>query len=88
MWYDKLFELLKQLPPKRLFWVLLVLVVAALVVYFCSSCALLNRSSASGIRKVEKKVEKTQQWQIPSEDGDVPQVVSYSSISSTTKTLN
>lgn len=43
------------------------IVTAVYVFLLCTSCSIVNRSSASGTRQVKKQVEQTYEWEIPSD---------------------
>lgn len=74
---DKIFEFLTKYSWKQWFTVVILALAALLSSLFLTSCGLINRSSASGSRKVEKTVIQEQEWNIPAE--------SYRQITTTTK---
>lgn len=74
---DKILEFLTKYSWKQ--WLTFVILGIAVLLssLFLTSCGLINRSSASGSRKVEKSVIQEQEWNIPAQ--------SYKQITTTTK---
>lgn len=64
---DKIFEFLSKYTWKQ--WLTIVILALAALVssLLFSSCSLINRSSASGSRKIEKTVIQEQEWNIPAQ---------------------
>lgn len=76
---------LRELLPTWLFDIVFLILAFSLGLFYLltlESCSLLNRSSASGSRTIEKVVRQEQYWAIPSE-GQPNQI---NQISSTIKT--
>ncbi len=73
----KIFEFLTKYSWKQ--WLTFVILALAALVssLFLSSCSLINRSSASGSRKVEKTVIQEQEWNIPSNTQTSRVITSY-----------
>lgn len=65
------FEILKDYLSKPTLLGLLALVLAVVLLIFCSSCSTINRSSASGHRQVEKTIRNEIYWDVPSENGAI-----------------
>lgn len=74
---DKIFEFLSKYTWKQWLTFVILGIVALLSSLFLSSCSLINRSSASGTRKIEKTVIQEQEWNIPAQ--------SYKQTTTTTK---
>lgn len=79
---DKIFEFLGKYNWKHWLTVILLALAALVSSFFLSSCSLINRSSASGSRKVEKTVIQEQEWNIPAQSS---QSTVYKQKTTTTK---
>lgn len=64
---DKILEFITRFSWKQWLTGVLLALVFALASFLLSSCGLINRSSASGSRKVEKTVIQEQEWNIPAQ---------------------
>lgn len=74
---DKIIDFLSKYTWKQWLTFVIFALAALFSSLFLSSCSLINRSSASGSRKVEKTVIQEQEWNIPAQ--------SYKQITTTTK---
>lgn len=74
---DKILEFLSRYTWKQWLTIVILGIAALLSSLFFTSCGLINRSSASGSRKVEKTVIQEQEWNIPAQ--------SYKQTTTTTK---
>lgn len=64
---DKFLEFLSKYTWKQWLTFVILGIAALLSSLFLSSCSLINRSSASGTRKIEKTVIQEQEWNIPAQ---------------------
>lgn len=64
---DKILEFLTKYSWKQWLTFVILCIAALLSSLFLTSCGLINRSSASGTRKVEKTVIQEQEWNIPAQ---------------------
>lgn len=63
-------EYLKRVVPKSFFDIFIIIfcaIIFLIIAFSLSSCSLINRSSASGSRYVEKTVKQEQYWSVPAE---------------------
>lgn len=72
-----LFEYFPKLTIKQMLTFVIIVVVYFLCSLFLSSCSLINRSSASGFRKVEKTVIQEQKWNVPANTQTTRVITSY-----------
>lgn len=72
---NKLIDFICSLSWKQWLGVATLSAAAAAACVLFSSCSLINRTSASGTRSVEKSVKQTQEWNVPSAGG--PNIVTY-----------
>ena len=74
---DKILEFLTKYSWKQWLTFVILCIAALLSSLFLTSCGLINRSSASGSRKVEKTVIQEQEWNIPSNTQTSRVITSY-----------